>query len=127
MRRPSVPARPNSTPSTRCSPARTCGGSPGLTPGVRALVLEVRNSALLNVRRPPDRSHLVPTSNARVFSGSSSTLAAASDNPSADGLNDVPAPAYTAPLGRGLKTAPARQLHMSSVRAYGVTTPVTAL
>jgi hypothetical protein len=57
------------------------------------LVFVVLNAAALAPRRPPKRSHFVPTSTLRACSGSSSTVLVLRLSPSVLGFNDVPTPA----------------------------------
>ena len=80
-------------PSTRCSPWSTCGGSPGLTPGVRAFVFSRAEEGAGEGQPALEEVPLVPISKLSLSSGSRATLAAARESPSAEGLNDVPTPA----------------------------------
>src|SRR5688572_20851181 len=57
-----APDADNSTPCDTWRPERTCGGSVGSRPGVRALSFATRNRAPANSSRFPATSHLAPAS-----------------------------------------------------------------
>src|SRR5688572_33488081 len=84
---------------------------------VRALVFSVRNTALVSSRRSENRAHLAPTSNVRLFSGSSAAVAVFITRPSADGLNGVPTAAYTLAAALGFYSTPARAVREVAARA----------
>ena len=110
-----VPLASISPPWTRCLPARTLrDGSFGS--GSRALTFSVRKSAARSASLLSSRSHFVPTSNVRFFSGSRFTFATESESASADGLDEVPGVEVDRAVGAGLVGDAARQFGISSTR-----------
>lgn len=105
-----LPAKPSSTPRTRCVPALIVWPSPSFT---RALVFSVWNSADVSDNCSWSTSHFAPISMLRERSGDRSRLAAViwSAPPprppfAPGGFDDVPCDAYRLTVCTGLNTRP---------------------